>query len=297
MVRACMARVIAVLLVAVGLAAAPLGLTPASANNYTCGFTTSASVGQPIPDMGKVVHSIAGPGDIGTMVDVDVFLNLTHTFDGDLSITLTHGGREVELSSHNGGSGDNYTNTTFSDEATTAITAGVAPFTGTFQPEQPLNALDGTDGEGPWTLTVADEAPGDSGSLGSWGLRLRSEFCEDRDEDGFKNTFDLCPDTKGAAPSGCPARARSLSVRFAEGAFRGRLTCAAQEACHQQKLVVVRRVASGPDPAVGSTFTNSTGTYVVPSTARRGQFYAVAPSALHEPLAFCKTATSSRITS
>ncbi len=45
----------------------------------------------------------------------------------------------VELSTDNGSTGDNYTNTVFDDEASTAITAGTAPFTGSYRPEGSLS--------------------------------------------------------------------------------------------------------------------------------------------------------------
>ena len=52
--------------------------------------------------------------------DVNVNLALTHTFDGDLFIVLVApDGTTVTLSNQNGGSGDNYTGTTFDDQAGT----------------------------------------------------------------------------------------------------------------------------------------------------------------------------------
>ena len=61
-----------------------------------------------------------------------------------------------------GGSGDNFTNTVFDDEAATAIGAGAAPFTGSFRPEEPLSAFDGKPVNGTWTLRIADVAAGDA---------------------------------------------------------------------------------------------------------------------------------------
>ena len=79
--------------------------------------------------------SIAGSG---TIQDLDVRIpDMTHTFDGDLEITLIGpgGSPSVTLVNNRGSSGDNFTNTVFDDEAATAISAGAAPFTGSFRPE------------------------------------------------------------------------------------------------------------------------------------------------------------------
>ena len=58
----------------------------------------------------------------------------------------------MRLSNRNGGSGDNFTNTVFDDEAATAISPASRPFTGSFRPFQPLSAFDGQAIAGTWTL-------------------------------------------------------------------------------------------------------------------------------------------------
>lgn len=107
------------------------------------------------------------------VTDVNALLtNLTHTFDGDLRISLSHGATTVALSINRGGSGDNFIGTVFDDEAATSIASGSAPFTGSFRPDQLLSAFDGLDAFGTWTLTVADQAGIDVGSINSWGLDI-----------------------------------------------------------------------------------------------------------------------------
>ncbi|OAD92257.1 hypothetical protein A7A78_08445 [Aequorivita soesokkakensis] len=111
------------------------------------------------------------PGDY-TLDSVEIDLN--HTWDSDLSISLISPmGTSLDLSSGNGGSGDNYRNTIFMDGAP-SITTGVAPFTGIFQAEggtfaatfagQPIN--------GNWTLSICDGAGGDSGTLLSYCINF-----------------------------------------------------------------------------------------------------------------------------
>ncbi|HPR62775.1 MAG TPA: proprotein convertase P-domain-containing protein [Thermoanaerobaculia bacterium] len=125
-----------------------------------------------IVDNASVFSTIAVP-DNKVVMDVNVTLTITHTYDSDLDIYLRGpDGTEVELSTDNGGSSDNYTNTTFDDEAATPITSGTAPFTGIFRPEGLLSILDGKIAQGNWQLRVYDDAGGDTGSIESWSLTL-----------------------------------------------------------------------------------------------------------------------------
>lgn len=110
-----------------------------------------------------------------TIRDVDVTINIAHTYDEDLNIYLVSpANTQVELSTGNGGRNDNYTNTRFDDEATTAITAGAAPFTGSFRPEGQLSSLDGQNTAGAWKLRVCDSERGDVGTILSWSLDMNA---------------------------------------------------------------------------------------------------------------------------
>jgi subtilisin-like proprotein convertase family protein len=118
-------------------------------------------------------------GASGFVSDLNVTIgSLTHTFDGDLAIDLiSPAGTTVRLFNHHGGSGDNLANTVFDDEATTSISAGVAPFTGSFRPFQPLSAFDGQQVTGTWKLRIVDDAIADVGTLHSWSLTRRNYVC------------------------------------------------------------------------------------------------------------------------
>ncbi len=144
----------------------------------TQGFASADNLGVNIPDDGcgggnYAEHTIAVNAS-GTIQDVDVFIkDLQHTYDGDLNIYVRGpDGTQVEISTGNGGSGDNYINTVFDDEADTSITAGFAPFTGRFRPEGSLSAFDGKDPNGNWTLRICDGASQDTGVLNAWGMTL-----------------------------------------------------------------------------------------------------------------------------
>jgi subtilisin family serine protease/subtilisin-like proprotein convertase family protein len=106
-----------------------------------------------------------------TVASLTVQVNLTHTRTSDMIINLTGPDRTVvRLFTRRGGTGDNLTATVFSDAAAVPISAGVAPFTGSFRPEQPLAAFNGRLARGRWTLSIADYVAGDTGVLLDWSM-------------------------------------------------------------------------------------------------------------------------------
>ena len=134
---------------------------------------TSPDVPKPISDMQTVVSTLPVSGLTGPISDIDVNVDITHTWDGDLDVYLiSPTGTRVELFTGVGSSGDNFTNTILDDEASAAIASVSAPFTGTFRPEGLLSALDGQDPNGTWRLEVTDHAGGDIGTLNSWALQI-----------------------------------------------------------------------------------------------------------------------------
>ena len=118
--------------------------------------------------------TVSGVGTLGpTLVLDQIDLDITHTWDSDLDVTLIapDGTTLIDVTSDNGGSGDNYTGTVFRDDAVTPITGGSAPFDmGPYNPEQPLTTFNGVDADGDWILQVCDDAGGDTGTLNSWSL-------------------------------------------------------------------------------------------------------------------------------
>ncbi|NBT63591.1 MAG: hypothetical protein EBT02_17700, partial [Planctomycetia bacterium] len=142
--------------------------TKTSSSTFNFYNTTVAA----IKDLTKTVSYITINQDI-TISDLNVAINVTHTYDSDLIISLkSPTGVVSTLSYRRGGSSDNFLSTIFDDEATKAISSGVAPFTGSFKPETLLSAFDGLNARGVWTLTVEDKATYDTGKLNSWALSL-----------------------------------------------------------------------------------------------------------------------------
>ncbi|HEY3296057.1 MAG TPA: proprotein convertase P-domain-containing protein [bacterium] len=121
--------------------------------------------GGPINDTSENSFPIVVPAEYH-ITDVNLSITLTHTYDGDLHIWLESPlGTAVVLSNRRGSSGDNFTCTTFDDQATTAISAGVAPFEGSFIPDAPLAAFNGENAAGTWICHVDDQAGGDFGAV------------------------------------------------------------------------------------------------------------------------------------
>ena len=142
------------------------------------GTTTSNGTTGAIPDNACPVltnfsANATNPGTLGTEWVIDnVTLDISHTWDGDLSINLVSpSGTTLNLSQFNGGSANNYTNTVFVDGAP-SITTGSAPFTGQFSPEGGTFAstFDGETVSGDWLLAVCDDAGGDLGTVNSWSI-------------------------------------------------------------------------------------------------------------------------------
>ena len=159
----------------------PTGILPAV--NYSSG-----NIAVPIPDVSTVEIPINVP-DSGAVGDVNASFRLNHTFDGDLAISLVApDGTAVPLVINRGAGGDNFgsgtndcsgTPTVFDDSAGVAISAGVAPFAGTFRPETPLSAMHGREMNGTWKLRVSDTASLDVGTVGCFQLAIREQlyFC------------------------------------------------------------------------------------------------------------------------
>ena len=97
---------------------------------------------------------------------MNVRVNLTHTWNSDIDMSLrAPNGTLVLLSSDNGADGDNYTNTLFDDEALVSVVNGASPFNGTYRPEGLLSTFDGMPVDGSWRLEIFDDATQDTGTL------------------------------------------------------------------------------------------------------------------------------------
>ena len=107
---------------------------------YTRINDTGASIG---PDLG-VTTSIINMNQNAVITDVNIILNIEHTWDADLEVKLiAPDATEIILFEDIGSNGDNFTNTILDDDASTVISDEEAPFTGSFSPVGNLSDLNG----------------------------------------------------------------------------------------------------------------------------------------------------------
>lgn len=142
--------------------------------NVSCQSQSDAPNAPIGPNAGTVTTSTVEFTDDFVIDDVNVTLNITHTWNADMDVRLIapDGTTSIFLFQDIGGSSDNFTNTVLDDEATTPISSGSAPYTGSFQPQESLSLFDGLQSIGTWTLEITDDANGDSGTLIDWTLQL-----------------------------------------------------------------------------------------------------------------------------
>ncbi|MBL8823041.1 MAG: proprotein convertase P-domain-containing protein [Planctomycetia bacterium] len=156
------------------------GDSPAAVSNFTTGNVNIA-----IPDNGAAVEALVNVPSISNINDIRVNLTITHARASDLILELVApNGTVVQLANRTGGtiSGANYTNTHFADNFTTPITAGLAPFSGTFYPVSydpfsasatGLGVLDGINAAGTWRLRVRDAATGATGAINNFNITFK----------------------------------------------------------------------------------------------------------------------------
>jgi subtilisin-like proprotein convertase family protein len=138
----------------------PKGIPDFNPNTFTDGVVTSTI-------------NVSGQSLSLVLANLTVTLDITHTYDSDLKITLiSPSGKTVVLSNREGNSGDNFQGTTFDSASSNPISQGLPPFQGTYAPEESLASLFGGVINGTWTLEIRDQAFIDTGTLNSWSLNL-----------------------------------------------------------------------------------------------------------------------------
>ena len=142
---------------------------------------TFSVFGGSIPDNGTSVLFPITVSGLPTTIDstfgvIKVSLNISHTYVADLDIWLiAPDSTYVELSTGNGGSGNNYVGTNFYDTVPNFIENGSAPFSGSYRPEGLINDVNNTQNpNGVWKLFIRDTYPTDSGVLMSWSITFRN---------------------------------------------------------------------------------------------------------------------------
>lgn len=153
----------------------------------TLTYTNASPV--PIPDGVDVTTCVSKPGapaistitigDSGIIKDVNVSLDITHPWVGDVSVELVSPSGTIVVLVDRPGFKPNQScgyrlddiRTVLDDESGGGPVKNANPPTGpSYTPEQPLSAFDGEDLAGEWVLRVYDHAGSDTGTLRSWSL-------------------------------------------------------------------------------------------------------------------------------
>jgi subtilisin-like proprotein convertase family protein len=142
----------------------------------------SANPGVAIPDgnTGGVKRTFTVSENV-TITDLDVNVNISHTWVGDVIVEIkspagtvaTIIDRPGRTTSGYGCSGNDIV-ATLDDEASLPVEnecqSSVPTINGSFTPNNPLAVFDGQSTAGVWEITVKDVVSGDSGTLNSWGI-------------------------------------------------------------------------------------------------------------------------------
>jgi subtilisin-like proprotein convertase family protein len=103
------------------------------------------------------ITDVINLGQAGSVSAVEVYSNITHTWQGDLTLTLTSpAGTSVILHDRTGSSADNI----------------IGWYPAELVPAGDLDLFVGEEMMGDWTLTVSDGAGGDTGVLNEWCLKI-----------------------------------------------------------------------------------------------------------------------------
>ena len=144
------------------------------------------------------------------VTDVNVTLDIEHSFLGDLVVSLiSPAGTRVLLASN---SCDELTDidAVFDDEGSNFSCGGTSGISGTIKPLGSLASFNGESLFGEWILEIRDTAPADGGQLIGFSLEICGEgaFRPDDDDDGvFDDGDDLCLNTPAGMEvdtDGCP---------------------------------------------------------------------------------------------
>ncbi|MTI39281.1 reprolysin-like metallopeptidase [Fulvivirga lutimaris] len=153
------------------------GFKNSSFTTVSCSVTTSIDIPKSISaDDPSTITSEVTINSSGKIGDVNIInLSGTHSFLEDLEVTLKSPlGTQVILFSTICGDKDNF-NLNF-DQQSPISSFDCPPTAGdTYRPIEDLNAFNGEEMNGVWTLSISDNAKFDGGTLQSWSLEICGE--------------------------------------------------------------------------------------------------------------------------
>ncbi len=143
--------------------------------NLACNTVTNNTVASIASVANTVVNSSLNFNDpsITSLYDIDVDINITHTWVQDMTLTLiSPQGTAVALIQENCSSEDNI-NATFDDNGGTIVCSTTPPaIAGRVKPVELLSLFNGENPNGTWTLEVNDPWNGDGGTLNTWSIKV-----------------------------------------------------------------------------------------------------------------------------
>jgi subtilisin-like proprotein convertase family protein len=140
--------------------------------------TDSTDVPHGIPDVSQLTSTLP-ISRFGRVKDIAVHIGkITHSYDGDLQITLiAPDGTRSLLVDQRGGASDNFVNTTITPDQGASLNSAVGPFTGTYIADGDLSKMIGVQEQGTWKLEIKDLSSGNVGTLVSWGIEISEASC------------------------------------------------------------------------------------------------------------------------
>lgn len=144
-----------------------------------------------IPDANPqlTVTSVNVPDDV-TITSVNVGVNISHTFLGDLAFVVASPSQTQAVLWDQQCNNSQNLNAVFSDSGST-VDCG-SPTTGTITPLQPLSAFNGESSQGNWFFGIADFAQQDTGTVNSWFVEICTLGTAGLDSNSLQN-FSLYP--------------------------------------------------------------------------------------------------------
>lgn len=195
------------LFIMIAIIAAAVGIMPHQGKNVALaaedGYVVYSAPALAIPDSNPTgaTDTLTPTTFAATAItDVNVYLDISHTWVGDLQVTITHvdSGTSVMIVdrpgvplSTFGCSSDNIL--AWLDDAGATPVEGACPPNGTYSPNNPLSAFAGLDAGSDWSITVVDNAGGDTGTINEWGVDVTFTIADNIPNKGLVLIYSYAP--------------------------------------------------------------------------------------------------------
>lgn len=149
----------------------------------TCEFDTTQCFGNPLRvcnAMGTPINDASSTTDfitipeiegVTSVTDIDVIIDIQHTWIGDLQIGVSHEGTVRTLYNVSCASEDDI-RATFDDSGATLFVCASSDDGLVVRPAQALSGFSGANVSGTWTLQIQDTALEDTGTLREWCVTI-----------------------------------------------------------------------------------------------------------------------------